>query len=338
MRIKGTFAINAVRKHFPRLEGDEIAERLRLSTYVSLRHRYLYFEMPKAACSTLKDLILRAESCPDIPTDAYIAGKETRRDMGIHLREALTIPSLVDLDDETQRDVLESPSYFRLLVVRNPYARLVSAWRNKILVCEPGFEYIHERISGGVPPSHKKSLISFDAFIRFVTEEDLDTCNPHWRRQVSHSFFPAMNFSCIGQTEKLQDALSALQRHAGSGVGLQTRTINASGFQKDPAITAELADKIYDLYRLDFETFGYDRDSWRGGKSAAAVSEETFYDEVIERNIVISNLYDEIDRLKGELTRSYPFSLVRLWDALRRTDRLAAGATARGYSAGAKNH
>ena len=144
--IANSYAVKTVLQHFPRFEPGYIATRLRSSTYVSLSHRYLYFEVPKAACTSLKYLISRLENCPPMLESDSLrhsvlhSDDVARRDDIIHIRDRFPVASLMDLDSENQREVLESSDFLRFAVVRNPYARLVSAWRNKVLVCHPGFE------------------------------------------------------------------------------------------------------------------------------------------------------------------------------------------------------
>jgi len=84
----------------------------------------------------------------------------------------------------------------------------------------------------------------------------------------------------------------------------------------------DLADKVYSIYREDFERLGYDRDSWRDGQSdvpaaqKAVIPEARFYDEIIERNIIISGLYAERDRLRADLKRVSRLHLMPLVNGL----------------------
>lgn len=300
--MRRSFAVDAVLAYFPRLERRAVVERLRQSTYVSLAHQYLYFEVPKAACSAMKELVSRIENCPLRPDVNFTSGDtHTRRDMIIHDRDRLTIPSLVDLDSNLQREVLESPDFLRLLIVRNPYSRLVSTWRSKVIVCEPGFEHIYRRVHGKLPGVSNKNYLSFAEFVNYIEHtDDFDICNPHWRRQISHSFFPSMNFNFIGKTEKVGEALARLQRQVGSQFSLApSATTNSSPVLTDPMLGAALADRIFNLYRTDFETFGYDRNSWPEQAPASSMPVETVLDEIVERNLIIGALYEEIGRLRA---------------------------------------
>src|SRR5205807_1122192 len=124
--------------------------RLRQSTFVSLPKRYMYFEVPKAGCTHMKQLLRRVEGAA--PINLFTNGDwQTRRDMFVHSRSNLPLPSLVDLDNMAQREVLESPDFFRMTVVRNPYTRLVSAWRNNVLLCERTGRKVYLQVKGRLP-------------------------------------------------------------------------------------------------------------------------------------------------------------------------------------------
>src|SRR2546421_393372 len=119
--------------------------------------------------------------------------------------------------------------------VRNPSARLVSAWRNKVFLCEPQGIDVYVRIRGGMPDFHEKSLVSFKEFVDYLESKcDLSTCDPHWRRQVDHTFFPALNFSCVARVEQLEEGLRPLAEH----LGLSKSFVGAGKNESLPVATA----------------------------------------------------------------------------------------------------
>src|ERR1044071_1292611 len=136
--MKHSYATARIIAQFPLLEPRFIAHALRLNTYVSLEHRYLYCAVPKAGCTAIKMLIHAAERLPDIdPRQSRF--REYRREMFIHDRSQFRMPSLLDLPSDAQERVLSDPAFFRFTVVRNPYRRLESAWRDKVFLCAPGY-------------------------------------------------------------------------------------------------------------------------------------------------------------------------------------------------------
>lgn len=304
--MKYHYVIERILDYFPDLEPDYIAGQLRHCSFVSLDKRYMYYEVPKAACTQMKEVLRTVEGAPPIKLftdDTW----ETRRDMFIHGRSNVPLPSLVDLDDQTQQEVLESPDFLRMTVVRNPYTRLISAWRNRVLLCEPFDRDVYLKVKGGLPGVRHKSLVSFEEFLEYVqTECDLQTCDPHWRLQVDHIFHPALNFSYIAKLKNLDAGLHHFEQHLGISDSLPADGKNASAPVGSAAYTPELAEKVYGLYRPDFEILGYKRDAWIASRKSAetrktGVSEERFLDEVIERNVVILRLFEERRRMEAQL-------------------------------------
>src|SRR5215469_4171097 len=306
--MKYPYALERILDYFPDLNSTQVLRQLRRTTFVSTEERYFYFAVPKAACTQMKELLRTIVNAPPIKLFAD-GSPQTRRDMFIHARPNVPLPSLVDLDNRTQREVLESPDFLRMTVVRNPYTRLISAWTNIILLCEPGVKEEYLEIKGQLPALQKKSLISFPEFVEYIENKcDLRTCNNHWRRQVDHTFYPAMNFSLVAKVEQLAEGLRQFERHIGAPQPLVANGKNTSTGSGQSPYTSELADRVYSAYRADFEMLGYDRSSWPQPDSQngneprkAHISEERFQDEVIERNLVILSLYEERDRLQTQL-------------------------------------
>lgn len=299
--MKYPYVVERILDHYPELDPEVIVRRIRRGSFVSTKKRYLYFEVPKAACTQMKELLRTLEGGPPVK---LLAGRtwQTRREMFVHARSSVPLPSLVDLDDRTQREVLESPDFFRMTIVRNPYKRLISSYRNRVLLCEPGAEEVYLHVKGGLPGIRNKSLVSFKEFIDYVESCNLRTCNVHWSRQVDHVFFPVLNFSYVGKVEQFGEALGRFGQHLGLADPLVADKRNVSFPVGFASYSQDLAGRVYSLYREDFETLGYDPDSWtafvdRGGEKSA-VPVEIFYDEVIERNLVIQSLYEERERLR----------------------------------------
>jgi len=319
-----SYVVRKILSHYPHLSADDITERLRHSTFVHINKRYLYFEVPKAACTQMKELLRLLEGAPPIQP---FAGKlwETRRDMFIHALENVPVPSLVDLNDAMQKQVLEASDFFRFTIVRSPYTRLVSAWKNKVVLCEPGSDRVYFEIKGHTPDLHAKELVSFGEFVNYLEAKgDFNAFDPHWRRQVDHLFLEALNFSYVGKVEQMSASLARFQQHLGLAEPLDTDRKNVSAPLGLATYDQSLADKVYSLYREDFERLRYDPNSWRVGESAvpaperAVVSEKRFYDEIIERNLIISGLYAERERLRADLHRVSRLHALPLANALAR--------------------
>jgi hypothetical protein len=289
-----SYAIERVERHYPNASRDEIKSRLELATFVNLDRRYLYYEVPKAGCTSIKTLIHKLEKLPSID----FAPPEVRRDMYIHSRGQFGMPSLLDLTNEQQERVLTSPDFFRFSVVRNPYTRLVSAWKDKIWLCAPGFEAFYERLRGRVPERFEpKDLIKFSEFVDLIREENLSVSNPHWRLQNQYIFPAAMNFSKIGKLERLHETLAEFCARANYPDFSQDNSNKMNSSLAAGEYNQELAEIVFNLYRSDFEIFSYDRNNWpRSTPDRKVIDEGKFGVEIAERNVVISKLYHELEK------------------------------------------
>lgn len=328
--MKHPFALQSILDHYTYLKPQDVIRRLRYSTFVSLPKRFLYFEVPKAACTKMKELLRTLEQGPSL--ELFVGDLlETRRDMFVHARQNVPLPSLVDLDDQTQRTVLESPDFLRFTFVRNPYTRVISAWKNKVVLCEPGYEKVYLQIKGALPPIQRKSLITFREFIEYIsTQCDLRTCNPHWRLQTEHLFLSSLNFSFIGKIEQMSDGLRRFEQHLGLSDAFVGGAKNVSHVSAGSEYDKFLADRVYSLYQSDFEAFGYDREAWPAPpletaemSNARTVSLNVFSDEIIERNLIISLLYEERNQLRAELRKASSLlpvanALIKLRNKFRR--------------------
>jgi len=294
-----SFAEQMILDNYPGFSEPFVKHRLRYSTFVSLSRRFMYFEVPKAACTTMKSLLRRLEGAP--PLRLFSPGfRESRRDMFVHARENVPLPSLIDLDDVTQREVLESPDFLRMVVVRNPYTRLFSAWANKIMLCEPGYERVYQAIRGSLPAGPGLRLISFPEFVEYIATENLEACDPHWSLQTTHTFISAIDFNLIGKLERLGECLERFMRHVGGGAEFADRPANTSEAARFGGYDDEVAAKVHLLYRADFERLGYDRGDWpREQGTESSGRERRLFEDVLERNQLISELYSELDRARS---------------------------------------
>jgi len=307
--MKFPYAVSAVLDHYTYLEPQEVSARLRYCTFVSIPHRYMYFAVPKAGCTGMKWLLHSLENGG--PVKGGLG--DTSRRMFIHHRSNVPLPSIVDLDDAKQKHVLQSPDFLRMTIVRNPYDRLISAWRSKVVLCEPGFEQIYLVLKGQIPHHKSKPRISFEEFVQYLASRcDVRTANGHWRRQTDHTFFTSLNFSWVGKLERLSETLQQFQLHLGRNEPLRFEERNASIEFDHVGFDLRLANMISDLYRPDFDTLGYDATAWpspeqTGSSQASAdnrISEDTFRDEVMERNIIISHLSTTLRQLLKERASS----------------------------------
>jgi hypothetical protein len=164
--------------------------------------------------------------------------------------------------------------------VRNPYARLRSAWQNK-------FAYGHEQgysrsirrrelprlrafaSRAGLPGGTQGSAIPFTTFLDYVASQPAGRRDHHWDDQYHVLLMDDIRFERWFRLEgEFQAGLREIFQRIGL-VGPAMEAIlaterNVSPKNESPVYTAELAARVRDLYARDFATFGYDVESWRG--------------------------------------------------------------------------
>jgi hypothetical protein len=188
---------------------------------------------------------------------------------------------------------------FIFALVRNPYSRLVSAFESKVRLGEPGMREVMGRRWAA---AHAGADVreAFSAFVR--TDLDMlvsSALEHHFVSQHKLLMRPVIPYTKIFQVERFkefEDAFSAHLRDRGAEAIPEFKDRNRSLYPDwrhyyDQAT----AEHVFDLYEADFESYGYDPESWRMDDPApellTSASEAYWRMEVIERNEMIDFLY-----------------------------------------------
>ena len=156
----------------------------------------------------------------------------------------------------TDRQVAELPSYFKFTIVRNPYARVLSAYLNKI-VGGKKLAYLGRKPGEHAPPS-------FAEFLAYLERGGLHE-NAHWTPQASLMLLPREQLDFVGRVERLSEdlhfvvtRLAPASAAAAAGPAPPRRTRAEAEFARH--YDARCAELVRSLYREDFATFGYSTD------------------------------------------------------------------------------
>jgi hypothetical protein len=164
--------------------------------------------------------------------------------------------------------------------VRNPYARLRSAWQNK-------FAYGHEQgysrsirrrelprlrafaLQKGLPGGEEGSAIPFTTFLEYVESQTAGRRDHHWDDQYHVLLMDDIRYArCFRMEGEYQAGLRVIFQRIGlAGAAMESILAterNVSPKTEAPVYTAEIAARVVNLYARDFAAFGYDVDSWRG--------------------------------------------------------------------------
>jgi len=224
-------------------------------TYLSSvvpKHKIAYFSVPKNACTSLKVLMCR------------LNGKTVPKDLSlIHLSSIGLTINISKFLPETIYTILTSPKWFRFYVVRNPYSRLLSAYKNKIAVSgkEMDFDILRKRIVEKYGLNEKRDKISFFQFVKWI--EESKCMNIHWNLQVKLLRVEFVNCSMIVRFENFEKDMEEFFRRT-KITPLPIEITNKTNSTKmSEFYNQELADIVYEIYQPDFKRFGYHRDSWK---------------------------------------------------------------------------
>ncbi|XP_001603452.1 carbohydrate sulfotransferase 11 [Nasonia vitripennis] len=232
---------------------------------VDEKHKLLYCYVPKVACTNWKRVLMiatgkwKGNSPMEIPADLAHAS-------GTFLRLSnFTIPEIEE----------KLAAYNKLIVVRHPFERLLSAYRNKFEAKrERSSAYFQSRFGRKIikkfrPNATKESLlkgddVTFGEFVDFVTKSnEYGTRNEHWN-SISELCHPCLvNYNLISKYETLvEDATEILERIDVDSIPFPVRPQNSQP-------TSTILDKYYssltlsqlrdlaELYRSDLYLFDY---------------------------------------------------------------------------------
>lgn len=234
--------------------------------FVEDRYKVLYCEVPKAGCSNWKRVLMVlsgiAFSTRDIPHDT------------VHYAN-----SLRQLESYNRTGVAERLRFYtKVLFVREPFERLVSAFRDKFESPNAYYHSVFGRpiISKYRPNATHTALstgagVTFREFVHYL----LDVQRPvkmdiHWE-PVSQLCSPcAFTYNFIGRFESLQEEAGFLLQSIGAPRNLtfpDFKDRNPDAERTSPSITqryfaqlnAAERQRVFDFYYMDYLMFNYSK-------------------------------------------------------------------------------
>jgi len=216
---------------------------------ISLRYKYLYCETPKVASSTIKRTLQDLE-LGDLGTN----DPSIRR-----LYDRTRSPLLNPLQVVNFRALLADPRFFKFCFVRNPYARILSAFLDKF-EADP----VSRRLSlkkYRMRGEFWKREVGFADFVDMVSRQNPERMDLHWRPQVLQTFRGSIRYDFIGKLENFRaDFRSVLERIGTDPAAFEKIPVEATGASNRLGgyYNQERETAVYKIYREDFHAFGYD--------------------------------------------------------------------------------
>jgi hypothetical protein len=215
--------------------------------------RFLYATNPKAANSTIRRLLWRHRG-------VEVTAPDLQRVLHGSSGPYVTLP---DLAFDERKSVLTEPGVYRFSFVRNPYSRLRSAFRQKIL--QPALHESAAPYLANIAWSEPRQP-TFAEFVRLVVDQSDARMNIHWKPQHLCLGQGVVDFDFIGRVERFEDDIRTVLDRIGADKGLYQpkASVNRLPPSQAPetAYTDEMAAAVFARYRRDFDQFGYEARSY----------------------------------------------------------------------------
>ncbi|MGA1145823.1 MAG: sulfotransferase family protein [Candidatus Nanopelagicales bacterium] len=220
-----------------------------MHTHISLVNKYVYVEVPKAGCGTMKATLGGLEAARKGP------GLVQRVQDAPHNRiNATPFVKPFQLPSDMLEEVLTSPAYRRFAVVRDPASRVLSGYLEKI---GQGLKQSEPIVAAlGIPASE----ITFAQFLDVIGEQPSREQDPHWRRQADHLGWGIVDYDDAIHLEELDvswDRVGALTGIADLRETFYCKNSTGASAKIDEYFTAELREKVRSIYQRDYEVLGY---------------------------------------------------------------------------------
>lgn len=206
----------------------------------------VYVLNPKAACSSAKASLWAKHD--------ELRGTNTLMRRNVHDPSGPFIKNPAALAERIEFLILQP--WFS--IVRNPYARLLSAYLNKISRGVHGDRYVWTKFTERyrIPLDAK---VSFLEFLHIIRQDDPHRIDPHFRPQWINLMVDYLPLNFIGRLEHMQETARWLTEQGITPVDMAPHKTDAANKVQEHFSKQEI-EAAQGLYERDFELFGYPLD------------------------------------------------------------------------------
>ncbi|XP_068598689.1 carbohydrate sulfotransferase 11 [Brachionichthys hirsutus] len=235
------------------------------------QHGLLYCYVPKVACTNWKRVLMVLTG---------VAGS-LRHPLEIPANEAHVPGKLHNLSEYSASQINQRlRSYLKFVFVREPFERLVSAYRNKFT--RSYNTAFHKRYGTKIVRRHRLDPqpdalergndVSFEEFVYYLVDpatQREEPFNEHWEQVHSLCHPCLIHYNVVGKYETLEQDSSYVLQLAGVDDQVSfptssksTRTTGDMAAQFFHNISPFYQKKLYNLYRMDFLLFNYSKPAY----------------------------------------------------------------------------
>jgi hypothetical protein len=233
------------------LQNFNSASEFNYSVHISDEFRFVYFNNPKCACTTIKASL-------NMACAAALGRKLEYTNIGdIHDRSRNVLLTPAEIGYSRFVEILADPSYFKFSFIREPIRRIISAFASKLSWKSESLVALNRRLGRS-----DGAVMVLEEFINVLSSDDnIRDMDEHWRLQRKQVCFDFVCFDKVGLFENLDsDLAEVLCRLFGNGQQIFDVRRHFSGNVSNgsmlmPGLTKELRAKIGQIYGDDVNMY-----------------------------------------------------------------------------------
>jgi hypothetical protein len=181
-------------------ENFNSADEFNYSVHISEEFRFVYFNNPKCACTTIKASL-------NLACAGALDRQLEYKDIGdIHNRDGNILVTPAKIGYQRFAKILTDTSYFKFCFIREPVHRVVSAYASKLSWKSESLVGLNRHLGrpDGCP-------MDFQEFIEILSSDyNIRDTDEHWRLQRKQVCFDLVCFDKVGLFENLDSELTEL--------------------------------------------------------------------------------------------------------------------------------
>ena len=228
-----------------------------MHAHISLVHRYVYVEVPKAGCGTMKATLGGLEAARMGP---WMVGRV--QDAPHNRLAATPFVKPFQLPSDQLEHVLTSPEFTRFTVVREPASRALSAYLEKIGQGLKQSEAVVDALEARTGQRKDASDITLAEFLDVIEQQPSRDQDPHWRRQVDHLGLRHLDYAAVIHLSDLDASWGRIAELI-AVPDLQEeffcKNSTGAGTRMADYYSPDLLDQVARIYADDYDRLGFAR-------------------------------------------------------------------------------
>ncbi|XP_071943424.1 carbohydrate sulfotransferase 9-like [Antedon mediterranea] len=234
-------------------------------TVFNEKHKFALCQTPKVATNSWSRLFLVLSGYKNYSEIQKMSAPSVSAAWKIH------VPRLVRFPLKKQKEIMRD--YTKVMFVRNPYTRLLSAYSDK-LVAKNASDYrhdVHDITTKGIRTNlglgKSKNDLKFGEFVKMLISKK-PILNIHWGKMSTRCHPCDIDYDIIGRMEDIDNYANYILKLIGSDLQFpkppKTHFTNSSSHDRLVRNYSEISDSelesLYQTYLYDFLLFGYKKE------------------------------------------------------------------------------